>query len=240
MALAGRPMLPIRRRMPTKAPPPPVAGFAYDWTGFYLGGHFGYAARLSNWSATQTGVAAPRRCRLARFLQRLQLLHGDRQLFCSASRPATITCPPRAGSLGVEADVSFPSFVGGNSTACRLLGFDRHWRTIPEQVEFSGTVRGRIGYAPRQHWLFYATGGFAWSYDQFTRIQLAGMPAGGTAVPGTVENAILVPRAGGAVGAGVEVALARRTGPRSSNICSPITATAASCFRPARSGSIPI
>ena len=29
----------------------------------------------------------------------------------------------------------------------------------------SGTLRGRIGYAPG-HWLFYATGGLAWSYDQ--------------------------------------------------------------------------
>ena len=31
----------------------------------------------------------------------------------------------------------------------------------------SGTVRGRVGYAPG-NWLFYATGGFAWSYDQLT------------------------------------------------------------------------
>ena len=35
-----------------------------------------------------------------------------------------------------------------------------------------GTVRGRIGYAPG-NWLFYATGGFAWTYDQLTLAQLA-------------------------------------------------------------------
>ena len=46
------------------------------------------------------------------------------------------------------------------------------------------------------------------SYDQFTRTQLAGVPVGGTAVPGTIENAFLAPRVGGVVGAGVEVALA--------------------------------
>ena len=33
------------------------------------------------------------------------------------------------------------------------------------------------------------------------------MPAGGTAVPGTVENLFMVPRVGGAAGVGVEVAL---------------------------------
>ena len=28
--------------LPLKAPPPAEAG-TYDWTGFYIGGHFGYA-----------------------------------------------------------------------------------------------------------------------------------------------------------------------------------------------------
>jgi len=35
----------------------------------------------------------------------------------------------------------------------------------------SGTVRGRIGYAPGNS-LFDATGGFAWTYDQLTLTQL--------------------------------------------------------------------
>ena len=110
--------------------------------------------------------------------------------------------------FGVQADISFPSFVGGNQT----------FSSVPtgtvndlERVEFSGNVLGRVGYAPSfaaGHWLFYATGGLAFSYDQFTRTQLAGTPAGGTAVPGMIENVFLAPRVGGAVGAGVEVALA--------------------------------
>jgi hypothetical protein len=37
-----------------------------------------------------------------------------------------------------------------------------------EMVQFSGSVRGRIGYAPG-HWLVYATGGFAWTYNQHAR-----------------------------------------------------------------------
>ena len=47
----------------------------------------------------------------------------------------------------------------------------------------------------------------AWSYDQFTRTQIAGTPAGGTAAPGTTENLFLVPRLGGAAGVGVELGL---------------------------------
>jgi high affinity Mn2+ porin len=42
--------------MPVKALPVLVSP---DWTGFYLGGHFGYATGTSNWAATQGGGAAP-------------------------------------------------------------------------------------------------------------------------------------------------------------------------------------
>ncbi len=44
--------------LPTKAPPPSVPA-AYDWSGFYLGGHVGYGLGGSNWSATQAGSSAP-------------------------------------------------------------------------------------------------------------------------------------------------------------------------------------
>ena len=43
--------------MPVKAPPP--AATAYDWTGVYIGGHIGYAAGSSSWSAMPTGVVGP-------------------------------------------------------------------------------------------------------------------------------------------------------------------------------------
>jgi high affinity Mn2+ porin len=71
-----------------------------------------------------------------------------------------------------------------------------------------GTVRGRIGYAPG-NWLFYTTGGFAWTYDRLTRTQLVGTPAGGAAVPSTVEAPFLW-RLGWATGAGVEIPVAPR------------------------------
>ena len=41
-------------QLPVKAPPPaPVPGF--DWTGWYFGGHYGYATGYSRWNATEAG-----------------------------------------------------------------------------------------------------------------------------------------------------------------------------------------
>ena len=98
--------------------------------------------------------------------------------------------------------------IGGTAT---LSSATVGTASYSEQVEWSGSVRGRIGYAPNLgaggHWLIYATGGLAFSFDQFTRTQIAGVPLGGTAVPGQVESLFMVPRVGGAVGAGIEYAM---------------------------------
>jgi len=58
---------------------------------------------------------------------------------------------------------------------------------------YFGSLRGRVGYAPG-NWLIYATGGFAWTYDQLMLTQLAsGIP-----------DSPLLRRLGWAAGAGVE------------------------------------
>jgi high affinity Mn2+ porin len=193
--------------MPVKAPPPAPA--AYDWSGFYLGSHFGYATGTSNWSATQTGVAAPAVSGSIDLFNAYDVFRDTGSDFAGFQGGYNTTLPSR-WVLGVEADISFPSFantpphlISGTST---ISSASVGSASYSEQVEFSGTVRGRIGYAPG-NWLFYGTGGLAWTYDQFTRTQLAGTPAGGAAVSGTVENAFMVPRAGWAAGGGVEVAL---------------------------------
>ncbi len=184
--------------MPTKAPPP-AAPVGYDWTGFYVGGHLGFATGSSNFTATQPGATTSLSGSLDLFnsfdffkgsggdLLGLQAGYN----YMSASRLV----------VGAEADISFPSLLGGSQTiGSALIGQASYHDT----VEFSGTMRGRIGYAPG-NWLFYATGGFAYSYDQLTRTQISG--TSGAAVPGMVENLYLVPRVGGAVGGGVELAL---------------------------------
>jgi high affinity Mn2+ porin len=183
--------------MPTKAPAPAAA---YDWSGFYVGGHAGYALGGSNFSATQ-GAGLLDLSGSVDFSNAYNFSTGDGSyLFGLQAGYDTMTAS--RWLLGVAADVSFPSFVGGNATiASGTIGTVNYL----DQVEFSGDVRGRIGYAPG-NWLFYATGGFAFSYDQLTRTQLTGTMGG--AGPGTIENLFLVPRLGGVVGAGVEVAVA--------------------------------
>jgi len=197
---------------PIKASPPAVEG-PLNWSGFYVGGHLGYALGGSNWSSTQTGAAAPAVNGAFDFSNAYNFSTGNGSYFLGFQAGYDVMTASH-WLFGLQADVSFPAFVGGNQT----------FSTVPtgtvnnlDRVEFSGNVLGRFGYIPSfganpnlaaNHWLLYATGGLAFSYDQFTRTQLAGVPAGGTAVPGMIENVFLAPRAGFAVGAGVEVALA--------------------------------
>ena len=107
---------------------------------------------------------------------------------------------PNRFVIGAETDASFPSiqnpegiFLGGISTFSSPAGPESYSETVLS----SGTVRGRIGYAPGS-WLLYATGGFAWTYDQLSLTQLA---------TGTTDMPFLW-RLGWAAGAGVEVPVA--------------------------------
>ncbi len=179
--------------MPVKAPP---TSAPYDWTGFYVGGHFGLAAGSSRWSATSPG--APVAAGTIDFFNSFDAFNGSGSYFAGFQAGYNSMLPSR-WLVGIEADASFPNTVGGTAAvASPVAGLADY----SEQVEWSGTLRARVGYAPG-HWLFYATGGLAWSYDQFSRTQIAG----GVLPAGTVENLYMVPRVGGAAGAGVEYAL---------------------------------
>jgi high affinity Mn2+ porin len=191
--------------MPVKAPPPPAA-IAYDWTGLYVGGHIGYAAGSSHWSAMPTAAAGPAQSGALDLFNSFNAFTGTGSYFEGFQAGYNYMLPSR-WLFGVEADVSFPNTIASTSI---LSSAPTGMASFSEAVEFSGTLRGRIGYAPNLgtgHWLFYATGGLALSYDQFSRMQIAGTPAGGTAVPGQTENLFLVPRVGAAAGVGVEYAL---------------------------------
>jgi high affinity Mn2+ porin len=193
----------LSRMLPTKAPP--QAATTTDWTGFYAGAHFGYAAGFSNWTATQAGGAAPSLSGSLDLFQGYDFSTGQGSYLLGLQAGYNYMLPARV-VLGIETDVSFPSVLGASQAIASPVIGQAIYR---DQVQMSGTVRGRIGYAPG-HWLFYATGGFAYSFDEFSRTQVAGAAIGGTAVAGTVENLFMVPRIGGAVGGGVEVALTPR------------------------------
>jgi high affinity Mn2+ porin len=195
--------------LPTKAPPQAQPA-GYDWTGYYVGAHIDYALGSANWSSVQGGVPGPSGSLDFSNAYNWSTGNGSYLLGFQAGYDYMLAS---RWLVGIATDISFPSFVGGNNSFTTAATGTANYL---ERVEFSGTVLGRVGYAPdlgpdlgsAGHWLFYVTGGFAWSYDQFTRTQLAGIPAGGTAAAGTIENLFLVPRVGGAIGAGAELALA--------------------------------
>ena len=178
----------------TKAPPP-AAPSEYDWTGFYVGGHLGYAWGSSNWT-TAPGLAGS-----VDMFQGFDVFKGTGSFFAGLQAGYDYMLPNRF-VIGAEADASFPSIqnpdgisIGGISTSSSPVGPESYSETVLS----SGTLRGRIGYAP-DNWLLYATGGFAWTYDQLTLTQLA---------TGTTDMPFLW-RFGWAAGAGVEVPVAPR------------------------------
>jgi opacity protein-like surface antigen len=102
--------------------------------------------------------------------------------------------------LGIEADGSAGQL---NASAQTAIGTGPNIPVIvgwTESVYAFATLRGRIGYITN-NWLFYATGGFAWSYDQFTCTQLTTGPA--SPVVGLIMSNTPT-RTGWAAGGGVE------------------------------------
>jgi high affinity Mn2+ porin len=179
--------------MAVKAPPPgATASSDYDWTGFYLGGHLGYAWGNSNF-------AGPGASGSLDLFQPYDGFSGNGSYFAGVQAGYDYMLANRV-MVGAEADATFPTFpnlagisIGGSSTFATPFGLE----TYNETVLSSGTVRGRIGYAPG-HWLFYATGGFAWTYNQLTLTN---------ATTGTTDMPFLW-RFGWAAGAGVETPIA--------------------------------
>ena len=184
--------------LPTKAPPP-SAPSALDWTGWYVGAHFGYAWGDSNWTASSAGT--PLASGSIGLYQPFGWFTGDGSYF-GGFQVGYDTMLPNRFVIGGVADASFPSFpnlsgisIGGASLLAPPVGEESYSETV---LSF-GTLRGRIGYAPG-NWLFYATGGFAWTYDQLT---LTNTTTGTTDMP-------FLWRLGWAAGAGVEVPIAPR------------------------------
>jgi high affinity Mn2+ porin len=186
----------IAADLPLKAP---ASTAADDWTGFYVGGHFGYATGTTNWTATDAGAAIPTLNGSFDVFNSYDAFKGTGSYFVGLQAGYNYMLPSRF-LVGFEADVSAPNTLAGTQAiSSAIIGQASYNDTV---LNF-GTARGRIGYAFDQ-WLLYGTGGVAWTYDKLTRTQLAGTPVAGTAVVGTTEAALLW-RWGWAAGAGVEV-----------------------------------
>jgi high affinity Mn2+ porin len=194
----------LRLVAPAMAADPPMAmpvkvlpiSTEYDWTGFYLGAHLGYAGGSSNWTATSITATVPSISGSLSLLQRFDPFNEAGSFFGGLQVGYDYMFPNRF-VIGAEVDTSAPAWpnlagisIGGTSTfAAPLIGAESY----SETMLYFGSVRGRVGYAPG-NWLFYATGGFAWTYDQLTLTQLTS---------GITDSPFLW-RLGWAAGAGVE------------------------------------
>jgi high affinity Mn2+ porin len=159
--------------LPTKAP----VLQAYDWNGFYFGGHVGYGQGRTNAIVTDPAVTS------------LANTFGGNiagvQLGYNMVLPSRIL-------LGLETDLTFANYLDSNAF---LAQAPTARSNVTEQYDYTGTVRARLGYVV-DPWMIYATGGFA-----FAGTRVLNMP------PNIDEEKKLNVRTGWSVGAGVERAL---------------------------------
>jgi len=162
-------------RLPVKAP---HIQSVFDWTGFYIGAHAGFGRGSSSAVLTDPAITASSGS--------FGGVIGGVQAGYNVQLSSGIV-------LGAEADITFPNYLASNSIAA-LLATPRS--EVVEQLDYAGSLRGRIGYASG-HWLAYATGGLAWAGERFVN----------TPAIGSEEKELNV-RLGWAAGAGVEYAFA--------------------------------
>jgi high affinity Mn2+ porin len=119
----------------------PIPASIYDWTGFYVGGHFGYGD-ASFGSGTNPiplqGVFLPP--------SPTGLIGGFQAGYNRQLSNHLV--------IGVEADSSFPSPIDVPRLAPAPFN---------TSIDYVGTLRGRVGYAFGP-WMPYLTGGFAWGH----------------------------------------------------------------------------
>src|SRR5439155_5833883 len=127
-------------QLPLKAP---TRISAFDWTGFYVGGHVGYARGNARVNILDDDTA--------KFKSSFGSLTGGLQGGYNYVLPSRFV-------LGVEADMSFMNYLSADDAAWFRTSPDTD---LVEKIDYMGTLRGRLGYA-FDHWMVSATGGFAW------------------------------------------------------------------------------
>ena len=108
-----------------------------NWTGFYVGGHTGYAR-----GAASDRVADPFPTGKA-----LGAMFGGVQIGYNQLLPSGLL-------LGVEGDLSFPNFLSADDVVRSRYSAQG---LLAEKIDYVGRLRGRIGYA-FDDWLVDGTG----------------------------------------------------------------------------------
>jgi high affinity Mn2+ porin len=150
----------------------------YDWTGLYFGAHAGFSRGHSNAVLSDPSIATTNNAFGGPI--------GGLQAGYNIQLPSRIV-------LGFEADVSFPNYIDGNSAISTLATAKSY---VVEQMDFTGSARGRLGYAAGP-WMFYATAGLAFAGERYFNTPSIGN-----------DEKKLSMRFGWAAGGGVEYAFA--------------------------------
>jgi outer membrane immunogenic protein len=176
--------LPVRT-----SPPQPVFVAAHNWTGFYIGGHVGYALL----EGRNTQVAAPPPL----LFPNGTVTPGDSSGILGGLQIG-YNYQMNNLVLGIEADGSIADTRISVTTPSPLI--PGAIVTGTTRANWYATLTGRLGFAAN-NWLFYAKGGLAAADFKF----------GGSAniPPAFVVNGISDTRFGWTIGAGVEYAFSR-------------------------------
>jgi outer membrane immunogenic protein len=190
--------LPSVKAPPAYAAPPAL----FSWTGLYIGGNFGYAfsgndniQTLANDSVTAAqfaGGTVPSSYQLSPsgLLAGGQIGYNYEFSGTGAGSGGFVT--------GVEADLDYSDLRRGNE----YLGNHSVVNDYQRQMDYLGTIRGRIGYA-FDRVLVYGTGGFAYGHVSATQSIFAGNDANALIWGGTGSGL----RTGYVAGGGIEYAL---------------------------------
>jgi outer membrane immunogenic protein len=140
---------------------------AYRWSGFYAGAQIGGAWGIKDFVENEVTAAVP---------NTVVGVQGAR-----ISSPGFIgggqigynwmAAPPN-WLLGVEADITGAHLNGSVQTSQATGPALVDWT---EKINAIGTIRSRLGFVAN-NWLFYITGGWAWTDDKLTRTQLVAGP----------------------------------------------------------------
>lgn len=131
-------------RAPVYKAPPAPAPVAYNWAGFYVGGHLGYGWGTDSADATALGAGAGD-VDVDGFLAGAQLGYNW-----------------QAGAFvfGLEGDWSWTNGDGDVATGLGTFTAERNWYA---------TATARVGYA-WDNWLWYVKGGAAWADTDYTLV----------------------------------------------------------------------
>jgi outer membrane immunogenic protein len=187
-AAADLPVAPAYRAAPIVVP--------YNWNGYYIGANVGWSHAESNvpWAPNLSAFAVDGNAIAAASNNRLKSN--------SATGGAQTGYNWQVGNIlaGVEADVSFMSNKATFSTA-PVAGIAGTSLSESAQMNWLTTVRARAGYV-WDNWLFYATGG--WAYSKVTFTDAVTSATAGPIGPSTISRN----KDGWTVGAGVEYGIA--------------------------------